>query len=380
MRKIALELAVSRQTVSNWIRDLPDPSAPPAAMPVRTEQLPKARITIADVARHAGVSTSTVSNYLNDKGRMSPETRWRVEDAMKALYFTPNALVRAIRRGRTHTLGFVSYGIDELVENVELSVVAPVLGAINRAADQAKYDVLLYTGWPHRARSHTGLDFLNGQIDGLLWMSPQQHYSQLRFAAAGGLSIVALLTRRVPHGVGYVVADNVEGIRAVMRHLVARGHTRIAFLGSKLTSDFIDRMAGYREGLAAAGIAYGPELESTDVPAQQWSLEGVAPIVSRWLQMPNGPTAIVAVDDILAANTIKLVRDRGLRVPEDVAVTGFNNVPASETLFGGITTVDQPLREIARIAVERLVALIDGAPLSECRVTVPTSLVIRSSA
>ena len=185
LRKIASELSVSPQTVSNWMRAVGPPAAPVPSSPPPPEQPSRDRSTIADVAQKAGVSTSTVSNYLNDKGRMGTRTRHRIEDAIKDLHFTPNELIRAIRRGRTNTLGVISYGIYDL-ENIAASPVPQVLSAINYAADVASLDVLLYTGWPHRRRSRTGSDFLNGQIDGLLWMSPQPHDSQLRIAVDGG--------------------------------------------------------------------------------------------------------------------------------------------------------------------------------------------------
>lgn len=377
-RQIARELAVSRQAVNNWLLT-PLPSDTSVSKPPPVEPAVKQRPTIADVARHAGVSTSTISNYLNNKGRMGLETRLRVEAAMKELYFTPNALVRAIRHRRTHTLGLVTYGIYDFENHLERSIVAPIIGAINRAADSAGYDILLYTGWPHRSRSHTGSDFLNGQIDGLLWMSPLLHHPQMRFAAAGGLPVVAMMSRRVPNDVGYVVTDNGGGIRDIINYLVGRGHNRIAYLGAKGISDFIDRGNAYREGLAAAGIAYDPEIEASDLADEQWSIEGIAPIIQGWLQMNERPTAIVAVDDILAEYAINWIRGHGLSVPEDVAVTGFNGLPATETLCGGITTICQPFTEIGRTAVERLDAMITGVPVGECRITLPGRLMIRPS-
>jgi len=377
IRQIARDLGISRQTVCNWVRSQPATSEPAAPAPTTPGPPIRTRNTIADVARHAGVSTSTVSNYLNDKGRMSLETRHRIDDAMKALYFTPNALVRSIRNRRTHTIGLVSYGITDL-ENVDYSIVPPVLSAINEAADQAGYDVLLYTGWPRKRRSRTGSDFLNGQIDGLIWMSPQPQDSQLRFAAAGGLPVIAMLARRVPNGVGYVVCDNIAASRDIVHHLVGLGHKRIAFLGSTDTSDYLDRAAGYREGLAAAGIPHNPELEST-AGYLQWSSESVETVIADWLRMSDRPTAIVAISDGLAAQAIETIRRSGLRVPEDIAVTGFDDIPAAAGMQGGITTVHQPFREIGKLAVERLDAMINGAPLAQCRITLPMKLVIRSS-
>jgi LacI family transcriptional regulator len=377
-RQIARELSVSVQTISNWLLNAPPTEPAHASPPTPAEPLVKPRATIADVAKHAGVSTSTISNYLNDKGRMSQETRLRIEDAMKALYFTPSALVHAIRHRRMHTIGLVAYGIYNMEENVELAITPTLLSAINRAADHVGYNVLLYTGWPHRPRSRTGSDFLNGQIDGLLWMSPPPYHPQLRFAAAGGLPVVSIMSRRVPSGVGYVVSDNFGGTRDLVGYLAGLGHRRIALLGSNSTSDFLDRNAGYHAGLALAQLPDDPEIASTEMKFG-WDQETLNQVLDRWLRLADRPTAIITIEDGLAAKTIEAIRERGLRVPEDVAVTGFNGLPASAHQCGGITTIQQPLSEIGRISLERLYAMIQGAPASECRITVPSPLMIRAS-
>lgn len=353
----------------------------------------KPRITIVDVAKSAGVSTSTVSNYLNDKGRMSHETRSRIGDAIKALYFTPSAHVQAIRHRRTHTIGIISNGIYDMDENPGFSLTPLLMAAINRAADKAGYDVLVYTGWPHRSRSRTGSDFLNGQIDGLLWVAPEPNIAQLRFAVNGGLPAMALLTSRVSTGVGFVVADNIGGLREMIVYMAKQGHRRIAFLGSTAMSDFVERTTGYRTGLSAAKLDYDPDLE-TIMSGHDWSGFRVNPsdrttllssetvistTLDAWLALSEPPTAIATVEDSVALNVIEYLNARGLRVPDDIAVCGFNDIPAAIQIGGGLTTVRQPFADIGRIAVERLDALIHGTHLTECRVTVPVSIVARNT-
>jgi len=394
IREIARDLNISAQTVSTWCskstKDVPAIPKPEAPVKLRT--------TIVDVAKRAGVSTSTISNYLNDKGRMSPETRRRVGDAMKALYFTPSAHVLAMRRRRTHTIGLMANGIYDMDENPGFTLTPLLMAPINRAADRAGYDVLVYTGWPHRSRTRTGSDFLNGQIDGLLWVSPEPNVAQLRFAVSGGLPVMALLTSSVPAGVGFVVADNIGGLREMVLYLAGQGHRRIAFLGSTGPSDFAERAAGYRSGLSTAGMEYIPELEAiiserdwlgpvcepsdrTEElePAPYWPPSVIGAILDGWLALSKPPTVIIAIEDGLALNVIQWLSVRGLNVPDDIAICGFNDIPAAKQIGGGLTTVRQPFADIGRIAVERLDALINGTPVAECRITVPVSVVRRAS-
>ena len=136
----------------------------------------KQRTTINDVARQAGVSAATVSNLLTGKGRLGDSTRLRIQTAMDELHFTPNALVRALRDRRTNILGLLMYELDSLDKNSAHSLVVPLLAGIYEAANAAGQDILLYTGWPERPTRSSGRDFLNGHVDGLLWLTPEMDF------------------------------------------------------------------------------------------------------------------------------------------------------------------------------------------------------------
>lgn len=392
-QEIGRRLGVNRQSVANWVgregaqhsAEAPTsggaPSeAPPSLAPQFWGEAPqpgKRRPTIGDVAERAGVSTSTISNYLNDKGRMGAATRERIQAAMEELHFTPSALMRAIRRRRTRILGLLMFGLDTMADFVGISLSPHLLVGIYEGAEAAKHDVLLYTGWPQRPERNSGLDFLSGHIDGLLWVAPDLHTPALERVAMAGLPVVTLLSRHVPACVGYVNADNFTAMHLLTAHLAELGRQRIAYVGPAHNSNFIDRLEGYRQGLAAVGLPYDPELEVTRNLI--WSSEEYVRAVDAWLALPSPPTAIIVPDDGWASRVCEAVRARGLRVPEDIAVTGFNDLPDTQHLAGGLTTIRQPFRQIGRIAVERLLALIEGEPVEACRVTVPVQLVVRAS-
>ena len=421
MRQISRNLGVNHQTVANWLRQTapheeapaggggetaaiappPDSPEPFSTQSTVVTSLPagmrgqvssgsgeagaarKERATIEDVARYAGVSATTISNFINAKGRMSAATQGRIQRAMEELHFTPSALTRAIRQRRTRILGLLVFGLGNLDEEVGKSITPPLVAGIYEAAEQAEQDILVFTGWPNRPERHSGLDFLNGHIDGLLWVAPPLQTSALERLAAAGLPVVALLARHVPEAVGYVNADNLAAIGDVVAHLRADGRKRIAYLGpvapgGSLNSNLLDRLEGYRRGLYVAGLPHDPALEVVS-EAHGWRERGCAEALEGWLQLPVPPDAIVTSSDSLAARLCEAIRSRGLRVPEDIAVTGFNDIPDARHLGGGITTIRQPFREIGKLAANRLVALIEGASVEACRLTVPAHLVVRAS-
>jgi DNA-binding LacI/PurR family transcriptional regulator len=384
VREIGLQLDINPQSIYYWLRHqakqepiAAETSSENAVAPPDILAPRKPRPTIDDVAVRAGVSRSTVSNYLNDKGRMSAATRTSIQAAMEALHFTPSALTRAIHRRRTSILGVLIYGLGHLDRNVGRGVPLHLLAGISEAADAAGHNLLLYTGWPNHAERHSALEFLDGHIDGLIWVAPGIDAPMLGRLADAQLPVIALLTRHVPAGIGFVNAENIGGAAALVAHLAERGHRRIAWLGSSdaANSNFCDRREGYRRGLSAAGLAYDPALELV----QNWSREMFRQAIETWVSISEPPTAIVTPDDDWAAAVGQAVLAQGLRVPEDMAIVGFNDVPDAQGIAGGLTTIRQPLRQMGQMAVEQLMALIAGTPASDCRLTLPTEIVVRSS-
>ncbi len=378
LRQIAQQLTVSHQSVANWLRKGQAKQAAASALD-RPAPLPsKQRPTISDVAMRAGVSAATISNYLNGKGRMAEKTRQRVESAIEDLHFTPSALIRAIRQQYTNILGVFIFGLNHLEEEVGFSLTPPLLGGIYDSAEAAGKDLLLYTGWPQRAAQSAGLDFLNGHTDGLLWINPAMQDPVLERVANAHLPVVGLLTRHVPPAAGYVDADNLGAMHLLVSHLVERGHQRIAYLGHDQSSNFRDRHMGYRQALQMLGLPFDPMLQVMITP-RQYTEEECQRVAARLLALPSSPTAIMCSDDGLAQMMGDALQTHGRRIPEDVALTGFDDIPMARYFCGGLTTVRQPLRQIGRLAAESVLGLIAGHPVEACRHTVPATLIIRAS-
>jgi DNA-binding LacI/PurR family transcriptional regulator len=398
LREIARRLGVDPRTVANWVNDTvpyvhaksaaerldavlkANPDPPCAA--ARPAHFAKRRATVVDVAELADVSVSTVSNYLNDKGRMSDHTRERIRAAMIELHYTPSSLTRALRQRRTQILGVVTFGLYDM--DMGRNPAPSILVGIHSGAGSLDYNMLVYTARPHFGPSNASpLRFLDGHIDGLIWVGPFDKEPVLRTVAEAGLPTMVLLGRSVSDGVGFIAVDNVGGIVQVVEHLAGLGHERIGFISSVFGSDFLDRLEGYKKGLKAVGLPLDPAIvAANDAISRNWietDTKDYEKTLDRWLALPKPPTAIILTSDSWAEWTANELRRRGLRVPDDVAVTGFNDIPMASIMAGGLTTVRQDCRYIGELGVERLVALINGEPVENCRIVVPASLVVRAS-
>ena len=397
-REIGRRLAIKPRSIVNWIHAGED-ARNDALKAIATDsnidnsalQRPNTakgrtvrRATIHDVAELAGVSPSTVSNFLNGKGRMSESTREFIRSAASQLHFTPNSLVKAIRERKTNILGIVTWGLYDLGDYRRQPIVAEVLGGINRAAAARGYNVLLYTALPDDMSASAGTMFLDGKIDGLIWVSPDNRELRHAYAARAGLPVMSLLARQEATGVAYVDIDNIDAIGQVVAHLVEQGHRRIAYAGPTVNQTFLDRLEGYRRGLNAAGIRWDPKLVATNKAiARSWVQSGITEeyeiTIDRWLAMPDPPTAIVLTTDIWAAWVIDYLEKRGVRVPEDIAVTGFDNTAQVTNPATILTSVAQDFPEMGRLGATGIIDMIEGASYEDYRTLLPGKLIVRPS-
>ena len=306
------------------------------------------RATIEDVAAAAEVSIKTVSRVLNREPNVRPETRARVLSAAESLRYTPHASARSLAGHRSFNIALV---YNNPSDNYMMGVISGVLEAC--AAEQ--YHLILSPVALDEAGLLAEIDDLmaHSRPDGLL-LTPPLTDSAALLARLASLDVpyASISPRRQDEGVA-VAMDEPAAAELVVDHLVGLGHRRIAHvLGHPAHGASQWRLDGYRRGLAKAGIAVDPRLEV----AGEFSFESGVAAAQRLLDMVPMPTAIFAANDDMAAGVLHVANQRGLRLPQDLSVAGFDDTPISRQLFPALTTIHQPTRDMGRLATSALLA------------------------
>ena len=328
----------------------------------------KKRATIKDVAALAGVSAATVSRALDDRPEISSETKERVRSACAQLGYVPNAAARGLAGHATHTIGLVLADIS----NPYFSGMAT---AIEETAAAHGCRVFLSNSLRKEDRELRAIENLVArQVDGIL-VNPVSPESQLRHREVlGGLPCVYLGANH-DESPSYVMADNETGAYAAARYLIRLGHRDILFLGGRTTSRTREqRIRGFRRALAEAG------LEGRELPAppnvtlmRQWSYETALELLKGPL-----PDAIFAYSDMTALKVLEAAEERGVRIPEDLSMVGYDNIAFGALHRIHLTTVSQHKYQQGQIAVERLLEKINGSRAHTEDILEP-ELIIRST-
>ena len=311
-------------------------------------------VTIYDVARHAGVSPRTVSNVINDYPFVAARTRQRVEESIQALGYRPNLTARNLRQGRT---GMIALAVPELA----VPYFSELCGAVMEEVAKRSYTMIIEQtdGDPDRERKLLE-DSERAQVfDGLIFSPLGLGARDL--GSASGRAPVVLLGERVNEGpFDHVTIDNVAASRAVIAHLAGLGRRRIAAIGDQPyetgeTAQF--RTQGYLEGLEIACL---PADRRLIVSAKRFHREAGAQAMRQLLELRNPPDAVFCYNDLLAAGAIRVLLMAGLRVPEDVAVAGFDDIEEGRYSTPTLTSLAPDKRRIAAMAVEQLFRRLQG--------------------
>ncbi|MFU8853599.1 LacI family DNA-binding transcriptional regulator [Micromonospora sp. SL1-18] len=330
------------------------------------------RHRLKDVAERAGVSVKTVSNVVNGYIHVRPDTRARVLEAIAALDYRPNISARNLRRGRT---GIIALAVPEL----DIPYFAELAKHVVSAAARHDLTVLIdqTNGDPEQERL-VASGIRDHMIDGLI-LSPLA-LAGADLDASATTTPMVLLGERVTHGqADHVAIDNVAAAQDVTAHLVALGRRRIAAIGAQHTAEAATarlRLAGYSEALRAAGLARDEELI---VPALAWHRADGAEAMRALLAAGARPDAVVCFNDTLALGAMRALHDAGLRVPDDVAVVGFDDIEDGRFSVPTLTTVAPDKADLARIAVDLLAARLAATDPPPREQTVPHRLIPRES-
>jgi LacI family transcriptional regulator len=326
-------------------------------------------VTIYDVAEAAGVSATTVSRVLNEKDDVAPETYGKVRAIIDEMGYISSLAARSMRSRRTNVIGLI-------MPSVSAPYSIEILKGVSRAIAYLTYHLIVYTtgdaGRPAPAdQQQSQVALLNTNLtDGVIVVTPSaQKYP-------GPNPVVTVDPLHTSPDFPAVVADNHSGARSAVEYLIDLGHRRIGFIGGRVELEAATRREeGYREALCAAGIPVEAEL----VQNGDFSREGGAVCAQKLLEQSRRPTAIFAANDESAAGVYETAAELGLRIPDDLSVVGFDNVPDSLTLNPPLTTVDQFVSEMGYTATMMLMDLLQGKSLESYRRTIPTKLVIRDS-
>jgi LacI family transcriptional regulator len=329
--------------------------------------------TVRDVARRAGVSVSTVSHVLNGTRFVSDELRERVLAAIDELDFEPSAAGRMLSLRRSNTIGLI-------VSDIRNPFFASVARGVEDVAQEQGYTVVLCNSDETLVKEAACLKALQSrQVDGVLLASAGAADEYVARLVEAGFPIV-LVDRDLPDlHIPAVVLDNEGAAYSAVRHLIDRGHQRIGMLsGRDSISTTVERVAGYQRALGEAGLSVDDQL----VISGHSTSEGGAEAAHALLEVRPAPTAIFSGNNLMSIGALQAIASRGLSVPEDIALVGFDDFPFpwSEAFRPHLTTVAQPTYELGRQAAEMLVGMLNGrGHRTSQRVVLDGKLLIRES-
>ncbi len=326
-------------------------------------------VTIFDVAREADVSYSTVSRVINNKG-VSTDKRERVLRAMAELGYVANLQARSLAGGKSNIIGL-------LVHSLTIEYFGEIARGVDEALAAVNYDLMLYTTHRRKGRESTYVTRLTRNlVDGLLLVLPRNAEAYLETLRHRGFPYVLVDHQGLGFDVPSVGATNWQGGYDGTRYLIELGHRRIGFITGDMTLGCArDRQVGYEQALREANLPIDPELIREGDFLQTRGFTSA----SEMLELEQPPTAIFASNDISAFGAMEAIRNRGLRIPEDISVMGFDDIPQTEQVHPALTTVRQPLAEMGRTAAQLLFTYIDKPDAGVKRIELPTTLSIRES-
>jgi LacI family transcriptional regulator len=332
-------------------------------------------VTIRDLAKKLNLSITTVSRALDGYSDVSKETRERVVRAAEELGYRPSYIARNLRKHRTDAIGFVlptsspqfgdPFFTSFLTGLCDESAMRRIDLLVTSAPPDSQQEQEQYRRW-----------VLSGRVDGIVLNRLRQQDWRVDFLQAQRLPFSGLGYSESSEHFSRVEVDERDGFLMLTRHLISLGHRRIAFIGASpdLTLH-IERKAGYRQALTAAGIQIDPHLELVGDLSEQCGYE----LAGRLLREPDPPTAILACNDLTALGVHKAARELNFNIGEELAVAGFDGIPETAFTQPPLTTLAQPTYEIARQLVGLLLDQINAAPPEPTVVHIATQLILRAS-
>ncbi len=329
-------------------------------------------LTLEEIAKQAGVSRSTVSRVINNQPNVDPDTRARVLTITQNLNYQPNIAARGLAAGRTRILGLViPMGVSTLFADPYFPLLTQ---GISSACNANDYSVMLWLAEPEYERRTIRQILQGGLIDGVIVASSLLNDPVVKALSKRGLPFIMIGRDPANLRVSYVDVDNQNSAREMVAHLLRLGYQRVATIaGPKDMIAGVDRLQGYLTALRERGLAQDPNL----IVSGDFTEAGGYAAMQRLL--PFAPDAVFAASDTMAVGALRAVREAGKRVPDDIAIAGFDDMPFAARTDPPLTTVRQPIQRAGFVAAETLIDLITHPGDEPRRIILPTELVIRAS-
>jgi LacI family transcriptional regulator len=329
-------------------------------------------MNLDEIARLSGVSRSTVSRVVNNDPKVSDRTRIQVQEVLQRVNFHPHAAARSLAAGRSRVLGLViPMGVAALFTDPYFPL---LIQGVSAAANAHDHSVMLWVAEPEYERRTIGQVMQNGLIDGVILASMLSDDPLLRALIQGSLPFILVGRHPTNTTINYIDVDNINSARQAVTHLLRLGRKRIATItGPQNMSVGADRAEGYLAALRQRGLTVDPSL----IVEGDFTEAGAYAAMQRLL--PLNPDAVFAASDVMAMGALRALREAGRRVPEDIALIGFDDMPFSARTDPPLTTVRQPVQRTGEVAAETLIDLIEHPDAQPRRILLPTELVIRAS-
>ncbi len=326
--------------------------------------------TIKDVARHAGVSTATVSRVFNNARIVDECTRQHVREIARELRYVPNAIGRSLSRRKTDAIGLI-------LPDLFGEFFSEVLRGSDQTAQQSNYHLVVSSSHNDRKEIRAALTMMRGRVDGLIIMSPHIDADTLNENLPQTLPVVLLSCNVESNAFDSLNIDNFGGALAMTQHLLSHGHRRIAIiLGMEKNVDATERLRGYAAALREAELDLDPRLRVAGNFTEASGYDAVKTL----LGLHPRPTAIFASNDAMAIGALSALRDAGVQIPDEIALAGFDDIPVASYLTPTLTSVEVGIHHLGVRAIETVLHAVKNQNIHRRQHAIlPTTLSLRES-